>query len=131
MYLSMRWKEFVVIIIGMSSIQYKHLLSLKGYTFGRDAINGVEVGFIGAHDSPSWTRLICYNQNPNKEYCIASIIRPPLKAILILPLSSSHEVNTITLTERVVLDRFHVQGNQVSIGKRLFCTGTRPCIMSL
>ena len=58
----MQWKKFVIIIIGMSSIQYKHLLSLKGYTFGRDDINGIRVtGFVGIHDSFSWVRLICYN----------------------------------------------------------------------
>jgi len=28
----MQWDKFVVIIIGMSSMQYKHLLSPKGYT---------------------------------------------------------------------------------------------------
>jgi hypothetical protein len=55
-------EKFVIIIIGMSSTQYKHQLSLKGYTLGRDAINGIEVvAFVGAHDSFSRARSIGYN----------------------------------------------------------------------
>ena len=55
-------EEFVVIIIGMSSIQYKHLLSLKGYTFGSDAIDVVEVvDFATVYDSTRRAQLIFYN----------------------------------------------------------------------
>jgi hypothetical protein len=55
-------EKFVVIIIGMSSIQYKYLLSPKSYTFGSDAIDGVEaVDFATVCDSTRRAQLIFYN----------------------------------------------------------------------
>jgi hypothetical protein len=55
-----------------------------------------------------------------ERYILCPLTPPRAKAFQISPLSNSHEVNSITLTARVVLGHLHEQHGRFSLANILF-----------
>ena len=60
-------------------------------------------------------------ENDEKVIYLSCLIAPqPVSLALILPLTSCHGQNSITLTAWIIIDRLYEQGNQTSLAEMLF-----------